>query len=145
MAPMAFNDLPNEVIFTILQHLPPSSVPVLDLVSKKFRELANQPVLWRGYCCSSYKYWSPYWRIEEKYAEDVANTDWKSIYVKRHTIDRSTTQEIDSIIAGQQKRLERSAKVMRMGCDTSDTLMKHLLVTDSTEDVLARRYCSCFT
>lgn len=137
-----FTDLPNEVIYQILQHLPPSSVPALELVSRSFRNLARQPTLWQQFCCGSFNYWASHQTIHEKLAQNVAEVDWKGIYAQRHEIDRFTTRTINSILASQASRLEKSERIIELGYDTKDTLMRHLQADSNTEDVLARRYYS---
>jgi len=141
MGPKVLTDLPNEVIYQILQCLSPSDVPSLELVSKGFRTLARQPVLWQHFCRSSFRYWDQRWDIDSRFKANAANVeDWKGIYSERHLIDRSTTHQIDSILSSQVGRIGKSAKIIGLGYDAKDTLIRHLGVGDDAEDVLARRY-----
>ena len=140
MSPSTLTDLPNEVIYQIIRLLPPSFVPSLELVSRNFRNLARQPILWQHFCLSSFQYWARPEAIQANLAQHVANVDWKGIYAERYKIDRCTTREINSILASQARRLEKLESIMRMGYDTKDTLIRHLRAADDTEDVLARRY-----
>lgn len=55
-------------------------------------------------------------------------------------VDRITSQELDSILAGQCGRIKRSEIIVKMGYDAKDTLLRNLSVGDDAEDVLARRY-----
>lgn len=71
-----------------------------------------------------------------------ANIDWKGIYLERHTIDRSATHQIDSVLSSQTGRIAKSANIVGLGYDAKDTLIRHLRVGDDAEDVLARRYIS---
>ena len=143
MAPTIFTNLPNEIIYQILRHLPPRDVPSLDLVSKNFREHARQPVLWREFCHDSYKFWDQRWDIRGKSAENIANVDWKGIYSQRYETDHHTTSQIDSILATQTGRIGKAETIISFGYDAKDTLLRHLQIGDDAEDVLARRYrCS---
>jgi len=140
MGPKVLTDLPNEVIYQILQFLSPHDVPSLELVSKSFRTTGCQRVLWQYFCRSNFRYWDRRWDIESKFRANAANVDWKGIYSKRHEIDRSTTRQIDSILSSQVGRIGKSAKIVGLGYDAKDTLIRHLEVGDDAEDVLARRY-----
>lgn len=133
-------DLPNEVIYQILQHLPPSGVPSLDLVSKRFQTLARQPVLWQQFCRRDFKFWDQRWNVEAICADTAATADWKSIYSERYNIDRSTTHQIDNILSSQTGRIRKSEIIVDLGYDVKDTLVRQLRVSDDAEDVLARRY-----
>lgn len=140
--PTLLTDLPNEVIHQILQCLPPSDVPSLELVSQSFRTLARQSVLWQHFCRSNFEYWDQRWDIGSKMKANPANIDWKGIYSERHMIDRSTTHQIDSVLSSQTGRIAKSANIVGLGYDAKDTLIRHLRVGDDAEDVLARRYIS---
>jgi F-box protein 21 len=138
---VTLSELPTEVIYQVLLHLPPSSVPTLQQVSTQFNEL-SQPLLWRHHCRTLYHYWSPERNIEEKFNEPVAKVDWKQLFAERHRINRSTSREIDSILASQVSRIDKTERIVGHGYDAKDTLLRQLSVSDDTEDVLARRYQS---
>lgn len=76
---------------------------------------------------------------------NAADVDWKGIYSERHLIDRSANHQIDSILASQVGRIEKSTKIIGLGYDAKDTLVRHLGVGDDAEDVLARRYIPYYT
>ena len=136
---VTLSELPTEVIYQILLHLPPSSVPTLQQVSTQLNEL-SQPLLWRHHCSTLYHYWSTEHDIVKKFNEPVAKVDWKKLFVERHGINRSTSREIDSILASQVGRIEKTERIVGHGYDAKDTLLRHLNVGGDAEDVLARRY-----
>ena len=136
---LTLDKLPNEILFQILLCNPPSSVPVLQQVSKRFNDL-SQPLLWRYYCSTLFSYWSPEHAIKEKFNGPVAKVDWKKVFAERRQIDRSISREIDSILGSQVGRIEKTSKIVEHGYDAKDTLLRHLTVADDADDVLARRY-----
>ena len=136
--PTALTDLPNEVIFQILLQVPPSSAHTLQQVCRRFRDL-TQPLLWKQHCRTQFRYWSQTHSIQEKFANKAAKINWKKIYSDRQIIDQYTHQEISSILASQQGRIEKSEKIVNLGYDTKDGLLRNLNVNDEAPDVLARR------
>lgn len=138
MSNTSLADLPNEIIFQILAYLPPASVPTLQRVSQRFNEL-SQPLLWRHYCRTEFKYWSEHHNIQKKFVEDVTKIDWKKVFSERHSVDRTTTLQLNSILSRQICRIQKAEKIVVHGYDAKDTLVRHLQVDDDAEDVLARR------
>lgn len=55
-------------------------------------------------------------------------------------VDRTTSHELDNILAGQRGRIRGSETIAELGYDAKDTLLRNLIVGDDAEDVLARRY-----
>lgn len=135
----SFADLPNEIIQQILFYIPPSSAPAIQQVSRRFNDLI-QPILWLYHCRTQFQYWDQRHKIQAKFANEVAKTDWKKVFSSRHSIDRATSQAIDAILASQVGRVEKFQSIVGFGYDAKDTLLRHLNVDDDAEDVLARRY-----
>ena len=140
MAPRSLAELPNEVICHILQYLSPSDVPPLDLVSKRFCNLARQPVLWQEFCRKNFRSWDQRWQIDDKFGDNTAIVDWRGIYSKRHQTDKSTSHQLDSLLSSQSGRIAKSETIVQFGYDAEDTLVRQLRTGDDAEDVLARRY-----
>ncbi|KAK4694902.1 F-box protein 21, partial [Lecanoromycetidae sp. Uapishka_2] len=138
---ITLSELPNEVIYQILLSIPPTSVPTLQKVSRQFNDLA-QPILWRHHCQTLYRYWSPEHRMRENFNGPVAKIDWKNIFAERHGVDRITSTAIDSILASQVSRIEKTERIIGHNYDAKDTLLRQLNVEDDAEDVLARRFYS---
>lgn len=137
--PTGFLDLPNELIFEIFLHVSPSSAPALQQICRRLHDLV-QPLLWRHHCRTQFRYWSKQHDIEAKFSDKAANIDWKKIFLERHTTDRNVRHDIDSILASQVGRIQKSERTVGYGYDAKDTLMRDLRVGDEAEDVLARRY-----
>ncbi|KAF6219304.1 hypothetical protein HO133_005129 [Letharia lupina] len=140
---MAFtlSELPTEVLHQIISYLPPSSVPTLQTVSRKFNDFP-QPLLWRDHCRTHFKYWSPEHSFQQKLSGAVVETDWKKLFSDRYSVDRSITRDVDGILASQRNRIEKAERIMGHGYDAKDALLRHLNVGDHAEDVLARRFYS---
>ena len=132
------NELPNEIIYQILLCVPPTSVIKVQEVSRQFNDL-SQPILWRHHCRTQFSYWNPEHEIYEKFSGPVAKVDWKKIFTARHSVDSVTNHEIDSILENQLGRIQKTEKIVAHGYDAKDALLRHMNVSDETNDVLARR------
>ena len=137
---VVLGDLPVEVLHQIIAHLPPSTVPTLQTVSRKFNSLP-QPLLWRDHCLSQFKHWNPEQDVESKLSKGVIDIDWKKMFADRYSIDRSIARDVDGILASQRNRIEKAERIMGHGYDAKDMLLRNLNVGDEAEDVLARRFC----
>ncbi len=137
---ITLSELPTEVLHQIISYIPPSSLPTLQTVSRKFNNLP-QPLLWRDHCCTHFRYWSPDHDLQQKLSRPVVETDWKKLLFDRYSIDRSTTRDVDGILASQRNRIEKAERIMGHGYDAKDALVRYLSVGNDAEDVLARRYC----
>lgn len=136
-------DLPNEVIFQILLYVPLDSTPTLLRVSRRFSEAA-QPLLWRFHCRTQYRYWSEEHDIKHKFSNNALQVEWKSLFARRHSVDRETSRTINSIIGSQLDRINKSENIVRLGYDAKDTLLRNIHVGEDGEDVLARQLVSQF-
>lgn len=132
--------LPDEIIQQILCYTPSTSIPAMQQASKRFNDLAEEPLLWRHYCSTEFKYWSPEHDIRRKFTGHVAKVDWKKIYQHRFAVDRITSQTIDSILASQVGRIDKFQRIAELGYDAKDTILRQYRIGDDAEDVLARRY-----
>lgn len=138
---LTLENLPNEVLFQIFLSLPPPSIPALQQVSERFYNI-SQPLLWRYYCRTLFKFWSTEHRIQEKFNGNVNNTDWKALFVQRYQTNKQVSQKLDSIVASQSGRIPKVSAILENGDDAKDILLKNANVDDDAEDVLARRYYS---
>ena len=67
------------------------------------------------------------------------NVDWKKIFADRHRVDGITSRTVDSIVAGQLDRSEKSERIVGLGYDAKDALLRNLRVGEDAADVLAQR------
>ena len=89
-----------------------------------------------------FRYWNHKRRFLARLALPVDATDWKQIFVERHEIDAEVRQWIDSILASQSGRIEKTRRIIEKGYDAKDALLRSLHVEDTADDVLARRWYS---
>ncbi|WEW60367.1 hypothetical protein PRK78_005852 [Emydomyces testavorans] len=142
MATTSLNDLPDEIILSILTCGTPTSAVALAQASRKFHIIATTPLLWRLYCRNYFNYWDERHCIREKFVLPVSRVNWKEIYKTRHLIDVNVTENLESILASQTGRIEKFHKILNFGYDAKDTLLRHAAVGSEHEDYLARRYYS---
>lgn len=137
---VTLTELPIEILHQIISYIPPSALPTVQTVSRKFNDLP-QPLLWRDHCRTQFKYWSPEHDLQQKLSGTIVESDWKMLFSDRYSIDLAITRDIDGILASQRNRIEKAERIMGHGYDAKDALLRHLNVADDAEDVLARRYC----
>lgn len=135
----ALTDLPNEILFQILIHIPPHLTPAVLLTCRKFNDVA-EPRLWRHHCRTQFRYWSQERGIQSQLLDNTVLIDWKKVFSERFIIDKKTSHCLDSIIASQSGRIEKAERILAFGYDAKDTLLRHMHVSDEAVDVLARRY-----
>ncbi|KAL9099411.1 MAG: hypothetical protein Q9163_005083 [Psora crenata] len=80
--------------------------------------------------------------IQEKFIDEVTKNDWKHIYAERYKIDQEVSSAIDSILAVQVGRINKTKRIVDYGYDAKDTILRHFTIADDAEDVLARRWFS---
>ena len=136
-----FEELPNEVLFNIFLFVPPSTVCLLQQVSQRFNGL-SQPLLWRHYCRTLCKYWSPTRQMREKFEGDVNKFDWKKTFSERHLLARQVDRGIDDILSEQKSRLRKAELIVSNGYEAKDALLRNLKVQNCADDVLARQFYS---
>lgn len=134
-------DLPDEVLQQILSYCPPRDVlHNVQRLSKRFNELASEPLLWKHHCRVDFAYWDAKHHIQPKFMGGIGDADWKRIYTNRIKVDVGTTAHLDSILESQTDRISRFKSIADYGYDAKDALLRHCHVSDGAEDVLARRY-----
>lgn len=135
---LSLNQLPEEILHSILCHSHPRSATALQQTSCRFGDVTKRPLLWRHYCRTYYKFWDRRHDIHRKFILPASSVDWKALFILRYQIDGSVTQLLDSILASQAGRIEKFRAVIEFGYDAKDTLLRNSQVQDG-EDHLARR------
>lgn len=133
--------LPDEILHSILCYSSPQSCAAIEQTNSRFQNVTNERLLWRHHCQSHYKFWDGRHDMPRKLACPVNSTNWKALFVSKYRIDRSVTRLLDSILASQTGRIEKFRRVVDMGYDTKDTLLRYSLI-ESGEDYLARRWAT---
>ena len=57
MTVISLSELPEELLRGILSFLPAQSLAAVEATSRRFRTLANDPLLWRQRCQAAFIYW----------------------------------------------------------------------------------------
>ena len=136
-------ELPNEVLRNIIFHLEPSdSLNSVQLVSRQFYTLSQEPLLWRYYCKTQFKYWDEKHDIRRRFNAEAEETEWRALYLDRKNTDERTTSLLDSILSQQTKRITQANMIVEFGYDAKDTLLRHRNCDPNAPDVLARRFHS---
>ncbi|KAJ5780871.1 hypothetical protein N7457_006031 [Penicillium paradoxum] len=133
--------LPDEILNSILCYSSPQSCVAVEQTNSRFRNVTNEPLLWRHHCQSHYRFWDGRHDIHQRLAYPVNFTDWKALFVSKHQVDRSVTRLLDSIIGSQTGRIEKFRRVIELGYDAKDTILRHTQV-ESGDDHLARRWAT---
>ncbi|KAJ5254370.1 hypothetical protein N7524_011550 [Penicillium chrysogenum] len=129
--------LPDEILHLILCYSSPQSCAAVEQTNSRFQNVTNERLLWRHHCQSHYKFWDGRHDMPQKLARPVNSTDWKALFVFKYQVDQSVSRLLDSILGSQTGRIEKCRRVINMGYDTKDTLLRYSMV-DSGEDYLAR-------
>ena len=132
-------DLPNEVIQQALRRLAPVDVLQFQQVCRRFYELADTSV-WRHLCRTHFKYWKSERNPLKQGLKDPTASDWKQICLERQRTEFRTTELLESVLATQVGRIDKFQRIIELGYDAKDSLLKHFTVEDDAEDVLARRF-----
>ncbi|KAJ9194233.1 hypothetical protein DTO164E3_5632 [Paecilomyces variotii] len=137
-----FTRLPDEILHTILCYSPPSAAAALERTARRFRSIANEPLLWRYYCLTHFSFWEHRHDFKNKLADPVSSVDWKGLYASRCLTDSTVSSALESILTSQTGRLEKFRVIISFGYDAKDTLIRNALTGPEREDHLARRYYS---
>ncbi|KAJ5594558.1 uncharacterized protein N7459_000766 [Penicillium hispanicum] len=136
---LSLNHLPEEILHSILCISHPRSAAALEQTCRRLRTVTSEPLLWRHYCHTHYKFWDRKHGISTKLASPVFSVDWKALFVLRYHIDHSVDRLLDSILASQTGRIEKFRAVIDFGYDAKDMLLRQSEV-ELGEDHLARRF-----
>ena len=140
---MAFRrlvDLPDEISRSICFLLDWHDAISLQSTCRRFRDIANEPLLWKHYCRSIFKYWAAAHQISTKLA-DPSFMQWKQQFRERHEAECKTRSALQDIISSQKARTPKIESIVNLGYDAKDVLLlqRHASASEA-DDHLARRY-----
>ncbi|KAM0456864.1 hypothetical protein ACHAPV_007155 [Trichoderma viride] len=139
-AALSIEQMPDEIIGHILYYLSPEdNLSGVQLVSRRFYRLANEPLLWKYHCRTSIKYWSPHHRFQKRLAAQVQKTLWKWLYIRRSGINKQVSKTLDEIIRTKVHRGRGFETISRLGYDAKDVLLEHCQAPTTADDWIARR------
>ncbi|RSL67108.1 hypothetical protein CEP53_003135 [Fusarium sp. AF-6] len=140
---MSFSEVPDEIIQHLLYYVSPEdTLTNFQLISHRLRRLANEPLLWRYHCQSSFKFWHPEHRFHQRLRDRAPETPWKKLFIIRKCRNAQISRLLDEILATKVGRLRRFEEVCKLGYDAKDFLLEQCNADDSIDDHLARRYFS---
>lgn len=133
--------LPVEILSLIFHYLSPEeNLSSLQLVSRQFNLVANEPLLWRYYCQTYLRYWDPRHGFPTLLEKEVGTVDWKALYCERKFINEIVGELLDEIIQSTAHRLSKIEHVCEFGLDAKDYLLGQMRSGNEADDCLARRY-----
>ncbi|KAL6877283.1 hypothetical protein HDV57DRAFT_522558 [Trichoderma longibrachiatum] len=138
----SLDQVPDEIIGHLLYYIPPYDLANFQLVSHRFYRLANQALLWRHHCRSSFKFWHPRHRFHERTAALAQETNWKDLFIYRSARNRQVSRLLDDIIRTKVNRVRGFEIIGQIGYDAKDFLLEQCQTSPYAEDGLARRYYS---
>ncbi|KAK5995754.1 hypothetical protein PT974_04172 [Cladobotryum mycophilum] len=135
--------VPDEIINHLLYYISPSdNLSGLQLVSRRFNRLANEPLLWKYHCCSNFQYWHPTHKFHDKVTRLVEHTDWKRLFILRISRNERIATLLNDIISTKVGRIKRFEQIAQLGYDAKDFLLEQCQTDPSLDDGLATRYYS---
>lgn len=137
---LTLDRLPDEILLSILCYSPPSSSAALTQTARRFRNVTNEPTLWRFYSQAYFNFWDAKHEMSKKLASPVLLVNWRTLYIRRHLIDGMVSKLVDSILQTQTGRIEKFRAIIDLGYDAKDTLLRHISVNPEKKDFLARRF-----
>ncbi|ROT42735.1 F-box domain-containing protein [Sodiomyces alkalinus F11] len=137
------DQIPDEIIHHILTFVSPEdNLLRVQLFSRRLNALANDPILWRQHCRTSFAHWDPRHDLPAKLDADVASVDWKALFLLRKARNVHISNLFDGILSTKLGRVRKFEQICRLGYDAKDFLLEQCRTIDSADDVLARRYHS---
>lgn len=139
-AAMSLDRVPDEIIQHLLHHVSPEdTLQCFQLLCHRSHRLANEGLLWRYHCRSTFRYWHPDHGFGQKLHAAVASVDWKRLFLLRARRNRTVSQLFDAILKTKVGRLRKIERICRLGYDAKDFLLVQCHAPESAPDVLARR------
>ncbi|KAK4124152.1 hypothetical protein N657DRAFT_617048 [Parathielavia appendiculata] len=137
----SLEDTPDEIVRQILLYLPPEdTLESFQLLSRRYHHLANEALLWRWHCQTSFRWWNPEHKLQEKLEALASSVDWRGLWITRKRRNIKAARLLDGVIFSKVGQLKKLKGICELGYDVKDYLLEQCHVDESAEDVLARRY-----
>lgn len=138
MAGTKLTDLPDEILHSICFFVNWKDAVSLQASCRRFQDVANEHLLWKYYCRSSFKYWAASNQISKKLA-DSTFVQWKQLFRKRCDAEVKTRSALQNIISRQKARTPKIETIVGLGYDSKDVLLQNYAGASNFDDNLARR------
>ena len=139
MALARLTDLPDEILRCICFFVDWNDALSLQATCRRFVDVANEHLLWKHHCRTSFKYWSAPHQISTRLA-DHNFIEWKELFMKRHKADFKTRSVLQDIVSSQTARTPKIEAIGSLGYDSKDVLLHNHARASEFDDQLARRY-----
>lgn len=130
--------LPDEILANIVQFLNVSAIVALNRTATRFVDLANEPLIWREFCRSEYKYWDDRKKFRALLA-DPLSSEWRNLYASRIVNSRVTSTILKDIISDTVGRSDKLQAIVEHGYKVKDTLLRLFYESPSSPDHLAQK------
>lgn len=141
MAPLAFTELPTEILEAIALNLDAGSLIAVSRTNKLIKQLtADSPILWRHLCQTQFTAWDSRHNIAAKLLAPLSDVDWRGLYKERFKIETRTRKLLDHVVSTQHQRIRCINEIAEFGYDAKEALVREMECPDDADDVLARRY-----
>lgn len=135
------DDVPVEILRQIIQHVPPEEAyESLPLVSKRMKRVAAEPLLWKYFCQTCFRFWNSEHCIGDKLESRASKTPWRDLWRRRKYRNDLIARLLNSIVSTKVNRYLKMGRLCQYRYDAKDFLLEQVNTPDSAEDCLARRY-----
>ncbi|KAF7504116.1 hypothetical protein GJ744_002685 [Endocarpon pusillum] len=141
MAQGELESLPDEILRSVCFFLDWHDAISLQSTNRRFRDVANEHLLWKYYCQCSFRYWAVSHHIFSKLA-DPSFVQWKQLFKYHHEAEIRTISALQGVISSQRARTPKIESIVELGYDAKDALLQSHARASESDDHLARRYWS---
>jgi F-box protein 21 len=136
---ISLTHLPDEVIQAILAYTPPPAALALELTSRRFRDVANEPQLWKVYCHRSFRNWAGEYSLRHRLPQPAVE-DWKRLYASRAESSRFARQTLDAVIREPLGQIDRIQSIVAHGLDVKYDMLDAFDQAAASENHLAQKW-----
>lgn len=142
MNSIRLTDLPDEVIQNVLFRLDYKTSLALEETCRRFRNVTNEPLLWKSFCRNGWMKWHPRHQFQAKVAGSEF-TGWKALFAERTRSSRETRGLVEAILEHDLNRIPKVERIVELGWDAKDALLEAFRNAHLSEtNVLAQRWVS---
>ncbi len=142
MARRQLVDLPDEILRSICFYLDWNDALSLQFTCRRFKDVANEHLLWKDFCQRSFTYWAASHQISSKLA-DSSFVQWKQLFGNHYQAETRTRSTLQDIISSQKGRTPKIESIVELGYDSKAALLQSYASASQFDDHLARRYFIC--
>jgi len=136
----SLEQVPDEIVRHILLFVPPEdNLKLVQRLSRRLNHLANEPILWKHYCRSSYRFWAAEHQFPQKLSGRASEVAWKRLWFERKRGDEYSARLLDDLLGTKVGRLQKLGQICQLQYDAKDFLLEQCRTPDSADDALARR------